>query len=266
MGEDVLQCLYSYGKDGKILLSDALPYMGDSYYVPKPMKRIERADQAGDSVIKKAYKKLKYVPAELLDSYLQGEFDILKAPDLDRLGRCEMKGVAAVRREEETLPYRIGIYYYHEGNGLYMLLGYQEQKALELVEGLLESLSFSGIGGKRSAGLGRFCLHTGKLPFQLRKRLEGEGKDYMSLSVSLPREEELETALDGAEYLLSKRSGFVASDQYAPDQMRKRDLYVFRSGSCFSHRFKGDVYDVSGKGGSHPVYRYAKPMFMEVDA
>ncbi len=266
MGKDVLQRLYAYAKEGKILLSDGFPYMGDSYYLPRPMKRIERAYQAGDSVIKKAYKKLKYVPAELLDSYLKGEFDILKAPDLERLGRREMKDGAAVRGEEETLPYNIGIYYYHEGNGLYMILGYEEEKGLDLVEGLLESLSFSGIGGKRASGLGRFCLHTGKMPDHLRRRLEGEGKGYMSLSVSLPGEEELENALEGAEYLLCKRSGFVASEQYAPDQMRKRDLYVFRSGSCFSSRFRGDVYDVSGKGGTHPVYRYARPMFMEVDA
>ena len=86
----------------------------------------------------------------------------------------------------------------------------------------------------------------------------------MTLSVALPREEELTSALEDAEYLLCKRSGFVSSDQYAPEQMRKKDLYVFKAGSCFAYRFHGDVYDVSGKGGRHPVYKYAKPMFMEV--
>lgn len=88
----------------------------------------------------------------------------------------------------------------------------------------------------------------------------------MTLSVSLPREEELETALAGAEYLLLKRSGFVASERYAPEQMRKKDLYVFQAGSCFPEKFHGDIYDVSDTCGRHPVYRYAKPMWMEVQA
>lgn len=86
----------------------------------------------------------------------------------------------------------------------------------------------------------------------------------MSLSVALPTDKELETVLHDAEYLLCKRSGFVASEQYAPEQMRKKDLYVFKAGSCFAEQFGGDVYDVSGKCGRHPVYRYAKPMLMEV--
>lgn len=86
----------------------------------------------------------------------------------------------------------------------------------------------------------------------------------MSLSAALPKDDELETVLEGAEYLLCKRSGFVASEKYAPEQMRKKDLYVFRAGSCFPARFCGDIYDVSDKCGRHPVYRYAKPMLMEV--
>ena len=80
------------------------------------------------------------------------------------------------------------------------------------------------------------------------------------------KEDELEEALNGAEYLLCKRSGFVDSAGYAKEQQRKRDLYVLKAGACVGMKFQGDVYDVSGKNGAHPVYRYAKPMFLEVDA
>lgn len=266
MGENVLQCFYQYVKDEILLLSDAFPYSGSSYYLPKPVKRIETGKQVGDSILKKAYKKLKYIPSELFGTYLSGEYDVLNASVLDELGHFEMKVSASIRGEEETKPYRVGTYYYHEGNGLYVMIGYQQQKALELLEELLESLSFSGIGGKRAAGLGRFVLFPGKLDAEIYKRLEGTGKQYMSLSVSLPTEEEMETAMSEAEYLICKRSGFVASWQYSEEQMRKRDLYVLRAGSCFGIRYHGDIYDVSGKGGRHPVYRYGKPMFMEVDA
>ena len=86
---------------------------------------------------------------------------------------------------------------------------------------------------------------------------------YMLLSTALATDEELESALDGASYLLTKRSGFIASDTYALEARRKRDLFVFASGSCFVNRFSGDIFDVS-IGGGHPVYRYAKSLFVEV--
>lgn len=264
-GEKFIQSLCANVKDGKLLLSDAFPYIGDTYYLPKPMKRIETADSNGNSVVKKAYKKLKYIPMDMIDIYLQGKYDVLNAPDFDKLfGHFEMKNIASVRGEEETKPYRIGTYYYHAGNGLYVIVGYLEQKILEFVEELFNNLSFSGIGGKRASGLGRFELFQDKLPVAFCERLEKIGTRYMSLSVSLPKDEELETVLHGSEYLLCKRSGFVSSERYAPEQMRKKDLYVFKAGSCFSARFSGDIYNVSDKGGRHPVYRYARPMLMEV--
>ena len=34
-------------------------------------------------------------------------------------------------------------------------------------------------------------------------------------------------------------------------------------GACVINKYMGSVYDVSA-GGRHPVYRYAKPMFLEV--
>ncbi|MCM1326307.1 MAG: type III-A CRISPR-associated RAMP protein Csm4 [Bacteroidales bacterium] len=264
ISENVLQDFYRYAKEGSLLLSDMFPYMGDTYYVPKPMKCIEPSDGNGDSATKKAYKKLKYIPMDMLDIYLQGQYDVLNAPNLEKLGHFEMKTAVSIRGEEKTEPYRIGTYYYGKGNGLYLIAGYEKEEALELVEELLENLSLSGIGGKRASGLGRFMLFQGEVPESFCKRLDAKGARYMSLSVSLPTDEELETLLKDAEYLLCKRSGFVASEQYAPEQMRKRDLYVFKSGSCFAEKFNGDIYDVSGEGGGHPVYRYAKPMLVEV--
>lgn len=73
-------------------------------------------------------------------------------------------------------------------------------------------------------------------------------------------DQELEQALEGAAYLLEKRSGFVASSSYVPEWRKKKDLYVFSPGSCFVNRFAGDIYDVSD-GGRHAVYRYARHYF-----
>ena len=99
----------------------------------------------------------------------------------------------------------------------------------------------------------------------MEKGLTERKKYAMLMSLALPKDEELEDALQGASYQLVKKSGFVASDTYAPQQMRKKDLYVFKAGSCFQHSFQGDLWDVS-EAGMHPVYRYAKGMFLGVDA
>ena len=71
--------------------------------------------------------------------------------------------------------------------------------------------------------------------------------------------------MQDANYSVIKRSGFVASEQYADEHLRKHDLYVFSAGSCFLQKFNGDIFDVSSKG-KHLVYRYAVPMFMGVEA
>ena len=44
---------------------------------------------------------------------------------------------------------------------------------------------------------------------------------YMLLSVALPLDEELENAMENASYLLEKRSGFVASSDYAEGVEKK---------------------------------------------
>lgn len=264
IGNDALQEFYHAAQEGRLLVSDLFPYMGGIYYIPRPIKHIEPADNERDSVIRKAYKKLKYLPMDMLDVYLRGEYDVLNAPGLEELGHFEMKNIVSVRGEAEPDPYRVGTYYFTPGNGLYFIVGYRENKEIEMMENLLENLSFSGIGGKRASGLGRFTLFQGKVPENFCEKLEKKGTRYMSLSVSLPTDEELETVMQGAEYLLGKRSGFVASEHYGLEQMRKKDLYVFQAGSCFAERFSGDIYDVSNKKGGHPVYRYAKPMLVEV--
>ena len=264
-GEDVFQQLLAKTREGALRFSDAFPFIGDTYYLPKPMLRIVSRQQ-GDSKLKKAYKKMAYIPADKLGEYLSGNLDVRQEQDKfqDELGRRETKVSAAVRGLEETMPYRVGIYHFCKQSGLYLILGYEAEEDAKLVETCLELLSYVGIGGKRTSGLGRYELRYGRLPADIQRRLEvSESAASMALSVCLPQDGELEVALGQAHYLLVKRSGFVASETYAKEQQRKRDLYVMQAGSCFRTRFEGDVYDVSD-GGSHPVYRYAKPLWMEV--
>lgn len=260
---DKLDELLESVKEDHLVFSDAFPYMGQEFFIPKPMKKIEQVVQSEDVTTRKKFKKLEYIQVSLLDQYLKGQYPINKGSDIKKLGVHALKTSASIRGNEEAVPYRVGIYRFKEENGLYIVVGYDSQEILDLFDELFEMLSLSGIGGKKNSGLGHFDLEIAELPKELNKRLNTKG-EVMTLSVSLPTGKELEDVLDDSRYLLVKRSGFVDSYTYSKEQRRKKDIYLFKSGSCFNKTYQGDIYNVSS-GGSHPVYKYAKPLFMGVE-
>ena len=256
--EDLLQAV----KQGRLKISDAFPYAGDQFFVPKPMIRVRRETE-GDSIVKKQFKAMKYLPVEELDAYLAGTLepeDLLKGHFV-----LSTRAMAAVSGQADTLPYQVGVCTFAENAGLYIIAEANSDEEQMLFGKLLDAVSKTGIGGKRSAGLGRFEVRIGKKGTEeLCKRLCATSERRTLLSVALPREEEPEAALEDASYSVLQRSGFVSSDTFAPEQRKKRTLFVLEAGSCFHHLFSGDVYDVSGGSGNHPVYRYAVPMFLAV--
>lgn len=259
-GEDTLERLVSMTEEGNILLSDAFPFDGNEYFLPRPLARINQNFQDEDVSKRKLFKKLEYLPLSMFPDYLAGNMRVESLPGQD-FGSFSMKVSVKLEPGEESEPYRIGTFAFHDDCGLYIIVGYIAADDRMFVEDLLEKLSFSGLGGRRSSGMGRFELLPGKLATVGLERLQGEYQTYMTLSVSLPKDDELENVMTGARYLLVKRSGFVASSTYAKEFRRKRDVYAFQAGACFSRCFSGQILDVSN-GGHHPVYCYLKPLFM----
>ena len=149
---------------------------------------------------------------------------------------------------------------------MYLILAYQKLEAAELFEQLLYSLSYSGLGGKRSAGLGRFEYMEHEMPDELKEKLQKKADKYMLLSAALPEDQEMEKKkiLENASYNVLKRSGFVSSETYAEQQRRKRDLYVFDAGSCFEKIFEGRLIEEE-EDGRHSVFRYEKALFLGGD-
>ena len=261
--EAELERLFYNIRQGKLQISDGLPYYKDIYYVPKPMLVTQRKK---DSSIEyqKRLTNLRFLPMDMLENYLLGtlseqELDVM----IDKFGTYYMQTRANVSHNEETIPYGVSAFKFKKDCGLYIIVGYETEKEELYFREIMKSLSYTGIGGKISSGLGKFVLEIEEAPRQLIKRLQGEYKWYMSLSISLPQDNELEKSMEGATYHLIKRSGFVASEYYAKEQRKKRDLYCFLSGSCFVMKYKGDMIDVSN-GGGHPVYRYMIPMWIGV--
>lgn len=247
-------------KQGNLRFSNAFPYVGDTYLLPKPMVYVENSKKT-DPGERKLYKKLMYLPVEKIKEFLGGQLNI-RGLNL-AYGSFEQLTKAAVRTGAETLPYQVGIFRFAENCGLYVICCYADAKEKECMDLLMDSLSYTGIGGKRSAGLGKFEVLIGKKNEALEALLTANTGRFMLLSNALPQDGELDKALEGADYLLDKRSGFVDSAAYAPELLRKRDLYTFRAGSCFRTKFEGDIFHVETEG-AHPVYRYAKALWVGI--
>lgn len=265
-----LEELLGHVKENGLLFSDSLPYIKESdtnteYLVPKPMLYIEPREQ-GNAVIKKKMKNLKFIPVNYLSEYLSGNFQNLALGEQKIASFEGLTKAKIARGGEDAEPYHVGVYYFSAHSGLYFIVGYGDESILGLIQQLFAMLSLEGLGGKRSVGLGKFHYRVLDVPNALKKRLQDQ-KDYtvmMSLSLSYPREEELDRVLDGASYLLEKRSGFIYSDSYSEEYSRKQDGYFFSAGSCFKNSFRGDIYDVATDTDKHPVYRYGKPLLMGV--
>lgn len=254
---------YQLTERGSLLFSDAFPYVGKRLYLPKPCARIASRERSGNSTEKKKFKKIKYIAAGDLEAWFRGTYSPDAQEELKGFCRMDIKVSAAIRGQEEPELYRVKYVSFAEGSGLYFIAGAEGQEHFNMLDELMTALSYSGIGGKRYAGMGRFDYMSEPAPEALERLLDGNAKRYMLLSGAMPCEEELPDVLEGADYQLSRRGGFVASEHYAEQQMRKKDLYVFEAGGCFNRRFDGMICDVSS-GGRHPVWRYAKGMFVGV--
>lgn len=265
-GKEMLQELISYVDKDQLRMSDCFPFLQKNrYYIPKPMRAVSH--ESDNNTDRKAFKKLKYLSVDKLEEYLNGTLDVVEenAFFTAHSGIYSVKTSAAVSELEDTKPYSVGLWSFPHDSGLYFILGYESDEVNYFIGDLMDSLSYSGIGGKKSAGLGKFECSVDRIPEIMQQRIDAEaGKQFMTLSVCMDEQETLKEVLSDAEYLLMKRSGFVASSSYSENFQKKKNLYVFREGSCFSQKFDGAVFDVSC-GGTHPVYRYAKTMWMKVD-
>lgn len=248
--------LYTFSKEGKLLLSDAMPYCDNTLYIPKPILQIVKENE-GDSILKKKFKKLKYIEVDSITDYINGNYN----PENElNIGKSYVRTNVSVNTEGDNEPYNVGAYSFNENCGLYFIVC-SEDNATDLVFDIMDSLSYTGIGGRLSSGYGKFEYEYKDVQDSIKNRFDDTYKNYMTLSVSMATDNELENILQNASYSLIKRSGFVASEDYWHTPLKKQNFYCFKGGSCFKNKFVGDIFDVSS-GGNHPVYRYAKPLLL----
>lgn len=240
------------------LLSDAYPYDVEPY-LPKPIgyplpKIQDDTDLKKVRQEAKRIKKINYIPLSLFDNYIKGEGDIEKISQA-QTGFASTRYL--VKKGED--PYEVGLTSFRKS--LYVLA-----TSSPLLDTLMQSLQYSGLGGKRSIGYGSFDLEIEDVPTTIAQNVitdVAEEGIYMLLTTSLPKENELDQVLKYGKYLLKRYGGFVYSAQ-SSEPLRKQDFYRFKSGSTFEKTFQGELRDVRPDNFIHPVWCYAKGAFYKL--
>lgn len=262
---------------GDLIFSSLLPYNQNDLFLPKPCLMIDNIEQSNpsmaSSIQKKKMKKLKYISINDFTKYI----DCLKAGksfdyDENKYDFCESQTTAKVALKndsEKNNIYFVGNTYYKKGCGLYVIVSYELKEQIEFFETIINSLQYSGIGGKRSSGYGKFVqidemypdgasnIHEEKLIFDL---LENKAEYYETLSLYSPTKKEFdENNFEKAYYKIIRRNGFVYSTTYTDENVlvKRKSLSMFQEGSCFPFEIEGEVKDVSDNG-NHPVYKNGK--------
>lgn len=274
-GESGIKELVDLAETEQFILSDGLPYVGDRLYFPKPLDNdflstLLKEKMNASSVHRKMLKKLNYIPLSVLMQQ-EEKFNVEKEVEtIKNIGTGRVRMKASVKGLDEPEPYGVGGFQFASNNGMYFLFGIEE-KIYDYIKNLLDSLKFTGIGGKLSSGMGKFEYQLEEISEQIvsklcyGKKAEKE-KNVMTLNVSLPNSN-MEEILKNGFISILKRSGFVSSPSYTVNMKnvegytKKKNLYVFSAGSCLATGYDGNIIDLKDKDGKHSVYRYAKPLF-----
>lgn len=245
------------GQD-EFALTDAFPYLSGPF-LPKPIgfPKFEQTDFTTDvkEVRRQAKiaKKLQFIPLDKFDSYVNGML-------LEDAEHAVTNIVTKNQPHVDGNLFQVSTVRFRDASSLYVIA-----TESELLNELMTSLQYAGIGGKRSSGYGRFDLTITDLPAAFKNRLIKDHQGtVMTLTTSLPIEKELEHAMETGSYLLSKSSGFAFSTE-TKENYRKQDLYKFASGSTFCESYTGQIVDVRPLDFPHEVLNYAKPLFFKME-
>ena len=282
--------LYKISETGEFLISDLLPFkekedMSTDFYLPKPFISVQRNETTKEKndeevIDRKKVKATNFIPADKLGEY----FSFLKTgknfPEIDDdFGKKELYTKNKVSlKNEDTKLYNIEVFKFNEKSGLYFIVRLPENNEWqEIFENILESLSLTGIGGKRNSGFGQFISEDpmffdgedfdaieSESDAYINKALYSEEEKYLSISSYSPKIEEIEKIKESENYYqLIKRSGFVNSSLYSEQSEKRKQVYMLSSGSVLSFKPEGKILDLNLHG-KHSIYRMGKPIVLGV--
>lgn len=238
-------------------LSDAFPYDAQPY-LPfpinyRPKEKLNLVSLHEDNDQNKTASQVHFLPLDMLPFLANHDLDVTEL-----LIEEQQLAQQAIFMKKGVDPYEVGVTRYRAE--LYVLAS-----AAPLFEQLLTSLQYSGLGGKRSSGYGRFEYKAMELSDELQQGLANtQSHAQLLLTTSLPTEPELRVVLEKAYYQI-ERSGGYTDNPNATKRLRKEDLYKFKAGSVFGRRYNGSIVDVRPAGFPDPVLNFAKGLFFGME-
>lgn len=261
-------------KDNKFLVSDLLPYKKTNetlFYIPKPLLDVNtKFMEKLETSERKKIKKMEFIPINKLSNYI----DFIKkginfsSIDTDFGKKVLYPRNKVTRGIEDNEIYNIEIFKFLEGAGLYFIINLPEE-FINKFDTVLESLSFSGIGGKKSVGYGSFeILEKKEIKIEDKyfgKYLFNEWNYNILLSSYIPEENNIVNLKEKENYYkLIKRSGFVNNSQYNDTPIKRKQIYMISSGSILNFKPVGKLVDLNIRG-KHSIYRLGKPIVLGVE-
>ncbi len=262
---------------GKILLSDLLPYTAENFYLPKPVLLVEsdkkiKSDSLEEvrkqSTQRKKQKKMEYLRASNLKKYfsaLKSGENFIESSDFGVTNLIQKVSC----RESETLPYYVAEFSFKNDSGLYLIAIFDSEKYSATFKNFLNSLGLSGIGGKRSSGFGKFQISEEIILDEtcanedlnaLQKMLTAENSNWqMCISSILPVAEDI-PILKNSYYHLKKRGGFITALTGENDR-KKNSIYMLGAGSCLPKRIEGRKV-ILDKINGNEIFRFGKGIFV----
>lgn len=269
-GPDAASRLCEEARTGAFLLSDSMPWKGDAFFLPRPMLDAD-APTGLDPQTRKAIKKLNWLPVDALDDFAAflrgaGTFTLSDIPgDFGDFAVTEHASIPRVSGGDAN-PYAVSVFQFYPDCGLYFIALLESPEQEARLSALVRGLGVTGIGGKTGAGYGKFSLleafdlngasdtRTTRLKDAL---FQSDSPRQLLLTTSLPRPEEMESALDGACFQMVRRAGFARPASPETRDRKKLAQYFLTSGSVLRRRFAGDLYPVGAN-----AFRYGRPVFL----
>lgn len=260
--------------DGKILFTDLMPYKGENFFLPKPIllvdgekssAQIELGEMRRQATQRKKQKKIEFIRASRFAQYFTAVKTNAPFGEENYFGETTLLQKVSCR-EDEPLPYFVGEFSFRADSGFYLLAIFDDKSDANFFEAVLQSLSLSGIGGKKSSGLGKFSVDeiislddTANEDLRaVNEMLSKENSSWqMNLSSLIPTADEIST-LKRSFFKLKRRGGFVSSSKAS--DVKKDNVCVVTAGSCFPTRIKGEIVSL-GRVDGHEIFRLGKAVY-----
>lgn len=266
-----------------LVISSAFPYIGNHYFLPRPLGKINvKVSDCDEYISRKKLKSVKFIEQDSWKALTSGEQVTISISQLKN-------GFLLSQNTDFNQPYKSSVYqrvtvpridgidaepfffdwtFFEQNAGLYCLTNAVGTKLEEQVR-LFELLGEYGIGTDKNVGGGKFTVET--QPFVIPDITNANAQ--MLLSLYIPKEDEIQSAinLEESRYELCQRGGYMAGSQENDFwHLRKKSIYMIGVGSILktTDTLEGKVVDLCPTdyidNRMHPVYRSGKPFVVPV--